>query len=112
MDDNQNESKLWQGRGIVIPSAVDGRQRFGNVPDFNVSRPNENASAILNARQGLYRVHWKEEHGGGMSLAAVGQYANGRSWFAPTNWISGAVPLDEQADKIERLESLDVNDAD
>jgi hypothetical protein len=35
---------------------------------------------------GLYRIHWKEKHGGGTSLAAVGILHSGERWLAPTNW--------------------------
>ncbi len=39
---------------------------------------------------GLYRVYWKEEHGGGSSLAAVGQKYSGARWLACVNWTCGA----------------------
>ena len=37
---------------------------------------------------GLYKVKWK--NGGGKSLVAVGQGANGDKWIAPINWIGGS----------------------
>lgn len=36
---------------------------------------------------GLYKIFWKEKHGGGVSLAAVGYDQAGNRWFAPTNWL-------------------------
>jgi len=33
---------------------------------------------------GLYRLHWFD---GGNSIASVGRDENGRTWFAPANWI-------------------------
>jgi hypothetical protein len=34
---------------------------------------------------GLYRVYWRT---GGISLAAMGQNANGLRWIAPANWLA------------------------
>lgn len=36
---------------------------------------------------GIYRIYWKEEYGGGHSLAAVGSLNDGSKWIACTNWI-------------------------
>lgn len=36
---------------------------------------------------GIYWLHWKAAHGGGESLAAVGQTEDGGRWMAPTNWL-------------------------
>lgn len=38
---------------------------------------------------GIYKVFWKPEAGGRVSLAAVGSMYDGRRWMAPTNWTSG-----------------------
>lgn len=54
---------------------------------------------------GLFKVYWKTEEGGGVSLAAVGMSASGRRWFAPTNWLA-PVWLDSQLAKIERVDVL------
>jgi hypothetical protein len=37
---------------------------------------------------GLYRIYWKQECGGGTSLASVGTLYDGSRWFAPTNWTN------------------------
>lgn len=37
---------------------------------------------------GVYVLHWKPSHGGGLSVAAVGQDEQGNHWFAPTNWVN------------------------
>ena len=34
---------------------------------------------------GVYRVNWVD---GGMSLAAVGSFHDGRRWLSPTNWTT------------------------
>ena len=39
---------------------------------------------------GLYRVYWKEKHGGGSSLAVIGQKYSGARWLACANWTCGA----------------------
>lgn len=36
---------------------------------------------------GVYRVFWKEECGGGMSVSALGMNENGDRWLAPANWL-------------------------
>lgn len=36
---------------------------------------------------GLCVIHWKEQHGGGSSMASVGSDTKGRRWFAATNWL-------------------------
>lgn len=57
---------------------------------------------------GLYIIHWKEECGGGRSLAAVGQLPSGRYWIAPTNWVNGSVSLDSQLDKIGEMVRVEI----
>lgn len=37
---------------------------------------------------GLYRLHYKEESGGGYSLAAVGSMYDGTRWMACCNWTA------------------------
>lgn len=37
---------------------------------------------------GVYKIYWKKRHGGGHSLASVGQTYNGTRWYAPCNWTS------------------------
>jgi hypothetical protein len=54
-------------------------------------------------RNGLYIVKWKRSEGGGISFAAVGRYADGTVWFAPTNWISAGGELEYSIEKIEEM---------
>lgn len=44
---------------------------------------------VAQIKPGLYLIYWKEEQGGGASLAAVGCDEEGKKWYHPTNWISG-----------------------
>lgn len=37
---------------------------------------------------GVYRIFWKEEEGGGESVAVVGRKTNGAVWMCCANWIS------------------------
>lgn len=37
---------------------------------------------------GLYIIYWKDNLGGGASLAAIGRLHDGSCWFAATNWVS------------------------
>ena len=60
------------------------------------------AAALKN---GLYRVHWKQAHGGGYSLAALGRDGVGTPWLAPVNWISGST-TDRWWSSVERMELL------
>lgn len=46
-----------------------------------------NQDEVRDLQHGLYRVFWKEQFGGGMSLAAVGTNFHGKRWIAPTNWV-------------------------
>ncbi len=57
----------------------------------------EEAEAL---EHGIYRIFWKE---GGISLAAVGTDADGKKWYAPTNWVT--VPSTDWF-AIERVELL------
>ena len=45
------------------------------------------AKDVQDLKHGLYRIHWKEKHGGGTSLAAVGSMWSGHRWCAPINWV-------------------------
>ena len=45
------------------------------------------ADKVNKLHLGLYRIHWKKIHGGGTSIAAVGQTYSGRRWMAPCNWV-------------------------
>lgn len=38
---------------------------------------------------GIYVLHWKDKHGGGLSVAAVGRDEDGKRWYAPSNWCGG-----------------------
>lgn len=58
---------------------------------------------VQELRHGLYRIYWKEDCGGGCSLAAVGSRANGQRWFAPTNWISMGTTDWSNVDKVELI---------
>lgn len=56
---------------------------------------------VAKVGHGLYIIHWKESHGGGTSVAAVGTDRSGRRWFAATNWT--VVPSFDWS-RIERVE--------
>jgi len=48
----------------------------------------EHSGHIKGMKHGLYRIYWKEEDGGGASLASVGYTHDGSNWHAPCNWTS------------------------
>lgn len=46
-------------------------------------------SAIDDERQipnGVYKIHWKKDSGGGFSYASIGVAHDGSIWIAPSNW--------------------------
>ncbi len=63
-------------------------------------------------KRGLYRIFWKESHGGGTSIAAIGSTGNGNRWLAPTNWVGFSTDDDKIADSwdaVERVEVIEAN---
>jgi len=62
----------------------------------------------LNCPLGLYKIFWKLEEGGGVSLAAVGNNREGRRWLAPVNWISQGALLEDSIRNIEKMELIHV----
>ncbi len=53
---------------------------------------------------GLHLIHWI---GGGSSICAVGQHANGSRWLAPTNWMSPLMDPESRIwDKIDSFTPL------
>jgi len=57
-------------------------------------------------KPGLYRIYWKEKHGGGQSLAAVGVSSDGTKWIAPTNWIYPSLADKKIVKRISRIVSV------
>ncbi len=43
---------------------------------------------VNSLKHGVYRVKWKEQAGGGTSVAAVGSKDNGDRWLCASNWTS------------------------
>lgn len=66
-------------------------------------------------KRGLYRVFWKQSHGGGESIAAVGSTPSGTRWLAACNWVGFATDQDkidaawEAVERLETIEVIDVN---
>ncbi len=58
---------------------------------------------MLNCQLGLYKIFWKEEQGGNVSLAAIGMSREGERWFAPTNWSNVGL-LKDSVESIARME--------
>ncbi len=62
-------------------------------------------------KNGVYRVYWKDTHGGGCSVAAVGGMHNGQRWLAPSNWTAGPgfCPVSTTSwDAVDHVELLEV----
>ena len=60
-----------------------------------------------NIRIGLYKIHWKNKHGGGTSLCAIGVSRRGNLWIAPTNWVSPKLVDSGIAKSIKKLELIE-----
>lgn len=72
-----------------------------------------NASEVQKLPHGLYKIFWKGDMGGGVSLAAVGSKTDGQRWICCTNWTSlPGEGTDEKAsliwEYIERVERVEV----
>lgn len=69
---------------------------------------------VQKLQHGLYRIFWKDEAGGGSSLAAVGSTCSGKRWLAPTNWTFEAErrslgPVTTDWTRIERVELIEAS---
>lgn len=74
--------------------------------------PSEQGDSQEAPRNGLWRIYWTEEEGGGSSVAAIGRFADGSCWIAPTNWINpDLAPLHEQLTSIARMELIATQDS-
>lgn len=82
-------------------------ERIAQAPKAEAVRahPIAKFGSGVEAKPGLYRVHWKS---GGTSLASIGMGSNGDRWIAPTNWLRPATVAEagEWGD-IERIEPID-----
>lgn len=58
---------------------------------------------------GVYRLHYSVP-GMSPSVGAVGRYADGRAWFAPSNWSEGVPCFD--LGRLERVELIATKEAD
>jgi hypothetical protein len=61
----------------------------------------------LSLRNGLYRIYWKKNEGGGTSLAAIGILENGYRWIAPINWVHPS-EIQDVWELIEEVEELGI----
>lgn len=127
----QTEDETWDGalkllaeRGYDVPALLERAAKnvapdpvldaFLSAPPDDVPESAEEKAGAEEARRefdaakladlsiahGLYIIHWRE---GGTSLAAVGFDADGKKWFAPTNWLT--VPSYDWA-RVLRLEAV------
>lgn len=54
---------------------------------------------------GVYIIHWRKKHGGGRSLAALGNTIPGKRWLAPCNWLSFKSPTPKRIwKKIKKMQ--------
>jgi hypothetical protein len=80
-------------------------ERITRPIEYNPDPPNMTQNEAYELVEGVYRLFWKDDEGGGMSVASVGRTHTGEVWFAPANWLGQRSTDWRLVDRIELIEA-------